>query len=120
MVVVRLNPPPPPPPLLPARGGFLVLWGLGQRVVLALEVNMAIRITRRVVRKTRRMDGILKTWHNDLNDLQRARGQVRRIQATQVGYFCIFSCKGVLIKQQSAFYLLMSGMKSLHSFFLNY
>lgn len=55
VVVVR-----PPPPLLPARGGFLVLWGLGQRVVRALEVSVAIRTTRTVVRRSRRINDILR------------------------------------------------------------
>lgn len=57
-VVVRTNPPPLPPFL----GGFLVLCGFGQRVVLPPEVSTAISSTKRVMRKTNRTEGMLKVW----------------------------------------------------------
>lgn len=53
VVVVRAKLP------LPFLGGFLVLWGLGQRVVLLPEVNVAISTTRRGMRNTGRRDDML-------------------------------------------------------------
>lgn len=45
---------------LPFLGGFLVLWGLGQRVVLLLEVSVAISTTRRVMRNAGPRDDMLE------------------------------------------------------------
>lgn len=73
VVVVRPNRP-PPSPLAPARGGFLVLWGLGQRVVLAPAASMAMKAMQRVVSATARRGGILTTGHNNLMEEFRQNG----------------------------------------------
>lgn len=70
VVVVRPNRPPPSP----ARGGFLVLWGLGQRVVLAPAASMAMRAMQRVVSTTARRGGILTAGHNNLMEEFRQNG----------------------------------------------